>query len=179
MNLTPWKARSGGNGSNSLLQLRSEMDRMFDRFFTDPWGMLEPKILRESGLFPRLDLSETDTEVTVRTEIPGIDPKSLNVSISGYTLMISGEKKEEKEREGENFYHCERRFGSFRREVELPAGIDPDKVTAEYENGVATIRVAKKPTAKPKYIPVQTGKGRGPQPQSAAVGDPNKAPAAL
>jgi HSP20 family protein len=152
---------------------------MFDRFFTEPWGVLEPKGFREGGLFPRLDVSETDNDVTVRTEIPGLDSKDLNVSISDSTLTISGEKKEEKEREGENFYHCERRFGSFRREVELPMGIDPDKVTAEYENGVATIRVAKKPTAKPKHIPVQTGKGKGPQPQSAAVGNPNKAMAAL
>jgi HSP20 family protein len=132
---------------------------MIDRFFTEPWGMLEPKMLREGGMFPSLDVSETDNEVTVRTEVPGIDSKDLNVSISGTTLAISGEKKEEQEREGESFYHSERRFGSFRREVELSAGIDPDKITAEYENGVATIRVAKKPTAKPKHIPVQTGKG--------------------
>lgn len=173
------RSRTNGNGSNSLMQLRSEMDRMFDRFFTDPWAAFEPKMLRESGLFPSLDVSQTDNEVTVRAEVPGLEPKDISIAILGNTLTISGEKREEKEREGENCYHCERRFGSFRREVELPTGIDPDKVIAEYENGVATIRVARKPTARPRHIPVQTGKGRGPQPQLTALGSPNKAAAAL
>ncbi len=153
MNLSLWKRRDPINGG--LARLREEMDRTFDRFFTEPWGMLEPKMLRSEGWLPPVDVSETDAEVTVRAEIPGIPAKDLEIAVTGTTLTIAGKKEEYEEKKGEDFYQSERRFGSFRRAVDLPETIDADKVTAESDNGVVTIHVAKKPGIKPKRVEVK------------------------
>jgi HSP20 family protein len=153
MNLSIWKRRNPINGD--LARLRDEMDRTFDRFFTEPWGMLEPKISRTEGWFPPVDLSETGTEVTIRTEVPGIAAKDLDISVSGTTLTIGGQKEEREEKKDEDYYLSERRFGSFRRVIELPETVDADKVTAESDNGVVTIHVAKRPGIKPKQVEVK------------------------
>jgi HSP20 family protein len=155
MSLLVPRKRRGLNGD--IARLRDEMDRTFERFFNEPFGLLqvEPKSLREEGWLPPIDVSETDNEVTIRAETPGVPAKDLEITVTGTTLNISGQKEEHVEKKGENFYQCERRFGSFRRTVELPETIDPDKFTAEADNGVVTIRVAKKPGAKPKQIEVK------------------------
>jgi HSP20 family protein len=131
------------------------MDRTFERFLNEPLGFIEPKALRTEGWFPALDVSETDTEVTVRAEVPGIAAKDLDISVTNHTLSICGKKEEQEEKKGEDFYHCERRFGSFRRVIDLPETVDADKVAAESDNGVVTIRVAKKPGPKPKQIEIK------------------------
>lgn len=155
MNLSLWKKRDPLNGG--LVRLRDEMDRMFDRFLSEPFGfgLIEPKSLRAEGWIPPVDVSETDNEVTIRAEVPGIAAKDLDISISGTTLTIAGQKDETTEKKDENYYVCERRFGSFRRVIDLPETIDPDKVSAESDNGVVTIRVAKKPGAKPRQVEVK------------------------
>ena len=153
MNLSLWKRRSPIN--SDLARLRDEMDRTFDRFFSEPWGMIEPKLLRTEGWLPAVDVSETDAEVTVRAEIPGIAAKDLEIEVTGTTMTIAGKKEEYEEEKGENFYQSERRFGAFRRLIDLPETIDPDKVTAESENGVVTIHVARKPGMKPRRVEVK------------------------
>jgi HSP20 family protein len=161
MNLTLWKKRDPLNGG--LARLRDEMDRTFDRFFSEPFGIMdvEPKSLRTEGWIPALDVSETDTEVTIRAEVPGIAAKDLDISASGNSLSIAGQKEETSEKSGEEFCQCERRFGSFRRVIDLPDTVDADKITAESDNGVVTIHVAKKPGAKPKQIEVKTASAAG------------------
>jgi HSP20 family protein len=153
MTLTLWKKQPPIN--SELARLRDEMDQTFERFFNEPWGLIEPKALRSEGWFPPLDVSETDNAVTIRAEIPGIAAKDLDISVSGTTLSISGQKEEHEENKEENFYRSERRFGSFRRVVELPDTIDADKVTAESDNGVVTIQVAKKPGVRPRKVEVR------------------------
>jgi HSP20 family protein len=157
MSLTLWKKREPSLSNGGLARLRDEMDRTFDRFFNEPWGLglIEPKSLRAEGWFPPMDVSETDDEVTIRAETPGIAAKDLDISISGTMLTISGEKQEQEEKKDENYYQCECRYGSFRRMIDLPDTIDPDKVTADSDNGVVTIRVAKKPGAKTKKVEVK------------------------
>lgn len=159
MKLIPWKkkestARTSGKEAG-LSQLRSEMDRMFERFFSDPWGLLRqgPPALW-SGWAPSLDVIDGEKEVTVRAEVPGVDPKEIELSVLGNTLSISGQKKECREEKGKGFTRSECRYGSFQRSVELPAGVDPDKVSAEYSNGVLTVRVAKAKNASVKRIPI-------------------------
>jgi HSP20 family protein len=154
MNLTLWRKRDPFNGG--LARLREEMDRTFDRFLSEPMGLMEPKLLRSEGWIPPLDVSETDAEVTIRVEVPGIPAKDLDISVTGNTLSIAGEKEETKETKEESFYQCERRFGSFRRVIDLPETIDADKVTAESDAGIVTIRVAKRPGAKPKHVEVKS-----------------------
>jgi HSP20 family protein len=161
--LTLWNRRHPGTSLSPLnggvARLRDEMDRTFDRLFSEPFGMIEPKMLRTEGWFPAVDVSETDREVMVRAEVPGIDAKELDISITGTTLTISGQKEEQEEQKGEDYYQCERRFGSFRRLIDLPETIDPDKVTAESDNGVVTIHVAKKPDIRSKKVEIKpTGK---------------------
>ena len=153
MNLSLWKRRSPINGD--LARLRDEIDRTFERFFIEPWNLMEPKIARMEGWLPPVDVSETPGEVTIRAEVPGILAKDLDISVTGTTLTIAGQKEEQEEKKGEDYYLSERRFGSFRRVVELPESVDADKVTAESDNGVVTIRVAKKPGIKAKQVEVK------------------------
>jgi HSP20 family protein len=100
-------------------------------------------------------VSETDSEITVRAETPGIAAKDLDISVTNHSLTIAGTKDEQKEEKGEDYYQCERRFGSFRRVIDLPETADADQVTAESDNGVVTIRIAKKPGAKPKQVQIK------------------------
>lgn len=156
MNLTIWKHRNPFNGE--LTRLREEMDRTIDRLMGT--SFIEPKATRLEGWAPLVDVSETDGEVLVRAEVPGIEASDLDVSISGNSLSITGSKKEEKEKSGEDFYQCERRFGAFRRLVELPESIDPDKVTADTEAGVVTVRIGKRSGVKARHVPIRASNGR-------------------
>jgi len=160
MNLIPWKGKRQNDDTTELMRtspmsfFRSEMDRLFDRFFGDDRGLTRPDAFGDTGWVPSLDVSETDTEVSVRAEVPGVDPKDLDISVSGQMLTISGEKKESRESKGESYHQVERRFGSFRRSVQLPASIDTERVSAEHKDGVVMIRLQKRPGAVPKRIPV-------------------------
>lgn len=156
MNLALWKHRHPFNGE--IARLRDEMDRTIDRLLGG--SFIEPKATRLEGWAPVLDVSETDAEVLVRAEVPGIVPTDLDVSISGNTLSISGSKKEESEKSGEDFYQAERRFGAFRRMIELPDSIDADKVNADCDAGVITVRIAKRSGVKARHVPVRASNGR-------------------
>ena len=105
MNLIPWKNKSGnGSGSTApLAELRSEMDRVFDTFMRDPWSALSDRFNGQRFLFPMLDIAENDNEVTVRAEVPGVDPKDLQITVTGNRLELAGEKQESKERKGEAY----------------------------------------------------------------------------
>ncbi|MCC6659531.1 MAG: Hsp20/alpha crystallin family protein [Phycisphaerales bacterium] len=153
MNLSLWRRRDPLNGG--LSRFRDEIDRTFERFMSEPFGLIEAKSPRPEGWAPAIDVCETDAEVTIRAEAPGIPAKELDISVSGNTLTIAGQKEESSEKEEENFYHCERRFGSFRRSIDLPETVDADRISAESDNGVVTIHIAKKPGAKPKQIEVK------------------------
>lgn len=155
MNLLRRKPNEASSApTNMLTRMRDEMDRVFDRWLDRPLDLDWPA--NGESWMPALDVIDGDAEVTIKAEVPGMAAKDVNVSISGNVLTLSGEKDDSKEKKGENFYVSERRFGSFRRTVELPEGVDADKVTAEQTNGVLTVRIPKPKTAKPKIVPVQT-----------------------
>ncbi len=141
------------SGFPSISSLQSEMNHMFDRFFKG-WDL--SGLGAETGTWlPPIDLAETNDKVVVKAEIPGIDPKEIDISIQGDTLSVKGEKKEEKEEKGGNYYRMERRYGSFSRSIDLPASVDTNKVSAEYKNGVLEITLQKKEGVKPKQINVK------------------------
>src|SRR5487761_90368 len=156
MSLIPWKnKRHELRGDVApLTEFRHEVDRLFDSFLREPlsWGE------RGWGDFwnPSLDVSEDDKTVTVRVEVPGVKPEDINISVTANTLVLSGEKKESDERQQDGYHHTERRFGSFRRQVMLPPGVDAEKVTADCAHGILTVRLEKSPQAMPKKIPVAT-----------------------
>lgn len=133
----------------TISSLQNEMNRMMDRIFREG-------NLTETGMWlPPIDLSETNDKITVKAEIPGIDPKDIDISIQENTLFLKGEKREEKEEKGKNYYRIERQYGSFSRSVVLPATVDTDKVTAECKNGVLEITLQKKEEVKPKQISIK------------------------
>ncbi|GMV96591.1 MAG: Hsp20/alpha crystallin family protein [Phycisphaerae bacterium] len=156
MNLIPWRSakREGGSEGGELAtfpRLRREIDGLFERFFRDPFGY--PLDFWTGGTL-RTDLAESDDEVMVRVELPGVEPGDLEVKVAGNTLTISGEKKMEKEDKRRDYHYVERRFGSFHRSIDLPGCVDPDKVEAGFKNGVLTVTIAKRPEAKPRRIKV-------------------------
>jgi HSP20 family protein len=154
MNLLRTKPREKALApSNVLMRMRDEMDRMFDRWFDRPMELAWPA--NGESWNPTLDVIDNEAEITIKAEVPGIAAKDVNVSVSGNVLTLSGQKDESKEEKGENYYVSERRFGSFQRSVELPEGADTERVTAEQDNGVLTVKIPKLKSAQPKQIPVK------------------------
>ncbi len=145
--LMPWTQRG------EVSRFRGEMDQLFDRFFDwKPFG-----IMREKGMWaPALDLSETETEVSVKAELPGMDPKEIEISLNRDILTLRGERKQEKEEKGENFHRIERSFGSFSRTVQLPAEVDAEKVDAVYKDGVLQIKLKKTEKSTSKKIEIKS-----------------------
>jgi len=138
-------------------RLGSFLDRALERLAGEPLGLGEAVAARaEARWFPPLDVSETDEEITLRAELPGIAPKDVELSVNGSTLTISGKKEAVEEREGEDWWRCERRFGAFRRMLDLPASADPDRIVAEAEHGIVTVRIGKKPAAKSRSVEVRS-----------------------
>lgn len=134
----------------SLTSLRKEMDRLFERAFDGDHEL--PSFV---GWMPPLDLSETDELITLKMEIPGIDPKDVQVHLKGQLLIIRGEKRRETERKDERFYRVERSYGSFARTIQLPSMVREEKVNATFKNGLLTITLSKVPEAIGTSIPIK------------------------
>ena len=96
---------------------------------------------------PAIDMSEDEKAYKISAELPGLDAKDVDVSVSGNTLLIKGEKLQEKEEKDKNYYFSERAYGSFQRTFELPASVDRDKISADVSKGVLTITLPKTPDA--------------------------------
>lgn len=155
MNLTPWRRKS--NGCEGTMVARPEdwfadVDRMFDGFLA-PW--FGEQAAAVPGWTPSMDITEDEHAVTVRAEVPGIDPKELSISIQDGVLTLSGEKKHESEKKGDGWHRRERVFGTFQRAIALPEGVDADQVKAESSHGVLTLTLPKTEKAKPKRIEVK------------------------
>lgn len=136
-----------------LESMRRDLDRLWGSFYHG--AALPEAEEREWG--PSLDLSETKDNFCVKAELPGMDAKDIGVSLSGDVLSVRGEKKQEKEEEGENYHIVERRYGSFSRSLRLPAAVQSDKVSAEYRGGVLTVTLPKTPEAKEKEFKIKVG----------------------
>jgi HSP20 family protein len=132
---------------------RSEMDRLFDRFGFPSLRRvfdMEPAWRPMSSFTfsaPAIDMSEDEDSYKISAELPGLDAKDVDVSISGNTLVLKGEKRQEKEEKEKNYYFSERAYGSFQRAFELPGSVDRDKVSADFSKGVLTITLPKTPEA--------------------------------
>ena len=114
-----------------------------------------PDILRsEKGVTPAFDISETDKDVHVKAELPGMDPNQIEITLTGDILTIKGEKKEEKEEKSQNFHRRERRYGSFSRSFRLPVEVKADSINAGYKDGVLTVTMPKADDEKARRIEV-------------------------
>ncbi len=160
--LMPWrsKAKDDNGASTALSRLHDEVDHLFGRFFEDAFGA-PMGVTGAMEWAPLLDVDETDDEIRVSAEIPGIDPKEFDISVTGNVLTISGEKKvERKEDEKEGDYRLyERRYGRFERSFVLPRHVDQEHVDARLQDGVLTVTLPKVEAAKPRKIAI-SGEGR-------------------
>ena len=130
---------------------RPERD-IFDWAFD---GFDLPDIFRsEKALTPAFDISETANEIHVKAELPGVDAKEIDITVTGDLLTIKGEKKEEKEEKGQNFHRRERRYGSFSRSFRLPVEVKADSIDAGYKDGVLTVTMPKAEAEKARRIEV-------------------------
>jgi HSP20 family protein len=157
--LTPWKRSDdrGSSGNAPVTQLRSDWDRMFDRFLDDVWGPAASGFGAGAGL--PLDVMETDDALVLRAEIPGMDPKDIEIDLAGDVLTIAGQKTEEHKEERARYHHTERRYGSFRRSIRLPLPVEPDGVEAELKNGLLEITLRKAESLRPRRIEVKGSSG--------------------
>ncbi len=143
--LRPWFRRG------PLFSLREEFDDLFSNFLSgagDGWPV---------GIaLPPLDLTETESTVEVRVDLPGVKPSELDIELNGTNLTISGQRKEEYEEKGRTAYRVERRTGSFSRSIILPCAVKEDHVDAQYRDGVLTITLQKTEESKTRKIKVRT-----------------------
>ena len=153
--LTPFSGGRGLLGRDPFAEFRRDFDRLFDESFR---GLAEP----ERGSFmlsPKVDVTQTDEGWEVTAELPGVDQKDIDLRLDGDILTISGEKRDERKDEKNRF--VERSYGSFTRSFTLPFTPDPDKITADCDRGVLTIKVPKSAAQdKSKRIAIGGGAGR-------------------
>ena len=145
--------------------LRNQVDRLFRDFET---GFLQSPLYRDVDNFwrreltfpvtPAVDIVEKDNAFEITAELPGLDAKNIELSLSDDILTIKGEKTEEKEEKSKDRYVSERRYGSFRRSVQLPSTVDAGKIDANYKSGVLTVTLPKSAEAQKKQtvIPITT-----------------------
>ena len=138
--------------------LRDKMNRLFEDAVASRG---EEKDMITSSWSPAVDIYETEGEIVLTAEVPGIDEKDIEIRIEDNTLSLKGERKFEKETREENYHRIERSYGSFYRSFSLPGTVDQEKIEAKHEGGVLKIHMPKKPESKPKkvkIIPAQAAK---------------------
>jgi HSP20 family protein len=143
-----------------LTSLQSEMNRLFNSFFDAPTGAGNGPSRR---WVPAMDLVEADDHFVLKADLPGLEEKDVAIEVEGDVLTVSGERKEEHQRTGEGFHRIERSFGSFRRSLTLPEGVDPEAVTASFDKGVLEVRIPKPEQRKPRRVAIQVGDRGEPQ----------------
>ena len=150
MDLVKWN-RDVMDTFKELDRIQDEINRLFDF----------PRLIETEGIFdrtfsPAVDVVEHADDYTVICDLPGVDPKDLQVSVEGDVLTIKGEKKYETKEKDAKYYRNELFEGSFQRTLSLPYGVDADKVDARLKDGVLTIVLPKKEEVKPKQIEIKT-----------------------
>ena len=144
-----------------LRQMTSELDRMFDEpgwFFRSP--LARPARAPETfAWMPGIDVFERDNRLVTKIDLPGMKKEDVKVEVADGQLAISGERKSEAEEKKENFYRCEREYGSFYRAVPLPAGAKIEDVKATFADGVLEVSVPlpAQPEATVKKVEIQDG----------------------
>lgn len=139
-------SRAGSGEVDVFHRLRSDVERLLEDFSHGFGWQMEPPVF--GRLATHLDMTETDDGLTVTAELPGMDEKDVEVTLTGDLLSIRGEKKEEHEEKKKNYHLKERSWGSFERTVRVPFRADPDAVKASFSKGVLKVEVPKPADAK-------------------------------
>jgi HSP20 family protein len=142
------------------MPLTRELDRMFEDFFGGRsfWPFsLEPS--RSSAFVPSVDVQESDKEIRVLADLPGLDEKDVQVDLTDEGLSIRGEKKSEHKESDGGYSRWERSYGSFERFIPLPGSVEGNKVVAEFKNGVLTVTLPKPPEAQSSHRRIEVKRG--------------------
>ena len=150
--LTTWKPFRELTPFSDFDRMKREMERVWDTFLE---GDVRKESKKDSVWLPSVDVSETKNDVVVKAELPGMDPKDIEVTLSDGHLMIKGQKKHEKEEKDEDYHFVERSYGSFVRAVHLPKEVKHDKISASYKNGVLKVVLPKSEEAKTKEVKIK------------------------
>jgi HSP20 family protein len=145
------------NPAQDLMQMREEMDRLFNQFVRRGDGE-EGSWIR--GMWaPLVDIYENNDAYVLKAELPGFTKDDVQIELHNDRLIIRGERKQETEAKEEQYHRRERAYGRFERAFVLPTMIDADKVTANFKNGILELRLPKSEAAKPKRIAIHEGEG--------------------
>lgn len=146
-NLMPWRRQEhkvtvNREAEHPLTLLEQDMNHMFDEFFSR-FGLAPAWETEWNAFSPQVDIVDSDKEIKVLVELPGLDEKDIEVTLSNDMLTISGEKQQEKEDKGKNYYRMERSYGSFKRSIPIPCEVKTDAVDATFKKGVLSIVLPK------------------------------------
>jgi HSP20 family protein len=155
--LIPVGRERAGNGlSNPFVSLQREVDRLFDDFTRGFPALTAFGGNGNGSLMPSVDVTETDKEIEITAELPGLEEKDVQINVADNVLTIRGEKKAEKEEKDKNYRLVERSYGSFERSLELPAGVNADAISASIAKGVLKVTVPKPAPAQSKKVEVKS-----------------------
>lgn len=154
MSLIRWReARDLPAFPSDVLNMQREINKMFDSFFRSALPDESPLI---AGTWsPATDIVEHDDNFVVNVELPGMRKEDVKITMQDNTLMIRGEKKEERESKGSSYHRVERSYGSFQRSFALPSTVKAESIEAAFKDGILTVSLPKSEEAKPKQIDVK------------------------
>lgn len=143
--------RAKTDNDHPFYSLQKDMNNLFDNFFRG--FNMAPRGFAASGMgsfSPSIDVKENENEFIIKAELPGVDEKDIEVTVTNDSITIKGEKKEEKEDKDKNYYYMERSYGSFSRVIPFEAEIESGKAEAKFKNGILDIKIPKNQSAKAK-----------------------------
>ena len=140
------------NPMNEMFSFRRPLSRVFDDFFL-PHTTTEDGSLTW-GWNPVVDIYDNEDNIVIKAELPGVSKKDIEIDIKDRVLTLKGERSADNQVKEDNYYRRERTYGRFERSFTLPANVDPDKIKADYSDGVLKIEVSKPEDQKPKQITV-------------------------
>jgi HSP20 family protein len=141
-----------------LLSLQDRMNRLFDESYRGNRGTADDEWALGGSWAPAVDIYEQDGNIVMKAELPGVDPKVVDIRLENNTLTLRGERKLDNEVKQDNYHRVERSYGSFTRSFTLPAVVDTEKIQANYKDGVLRLTLPTKEEAKPKQIAINVTK---------------------
>lgn len=146
-------------GEDPFSAMRREIDRVFDDM-TRGMSLARPA-MGLGAMAPRLDVKDTGQAIEVHAELPGVDEKDVELDYANGILTLRGEKRQEREEKEKGYYLMERAYGSFMRQIPMPAEIDETKIAARFEKGVLSVVLPKAPEAAGRTRKIEIGGGKG------------------
>ncbi len=145
MQLVKW------NPMRDMLSFNNRADRIVNDFFYPSRGM---QMSKDSNWNPRVDIYEDEDAIVLKAELPGVEKDNIVVDVEGRVLTLKGERSSDNEVKEESYYRRERTLGSFERRFNLPDNVDPEKITADYKDGILKLGIPKPEENKPRQITV-------------------------